>query len=283
MKTLRRILPVAVLALGSIVPAHALVLYSGSATWTVNEGFAQSLGWLDANFTGIKTRPEVLNPSQTSDGDYNRISGSSGTLGTSTTPGFGYTPGQVVVTDTIRPFGEVPLNDAGGTTPGQVGNSRTRQATTLDFDPTDVLGSWSQSNNAFAFTGNSALGEQIAFTGMQRWGGPFTGVLAYGDFGLRYNGTQLVLTSNIDFLNAEFATLGNPVINYSAETGLLSITGNLLVGEGLFVLDTSAAIGASFGTFSFTGSTVPEPSTYAAIFGLFAAGAALSRRRKRVL
>lgn len=260
----------------------AAVITGGTATWTVNEGFAQSLGWLDANFSGSKTRAQTLSEPATGDAYYNRISGTSGTLGNSTTAGYGNTPGQVQVGDTIRGYGEVPLNDAGGTTPGTPGSSRTRQATTLDFDPSNILGTWSTSNNGFAFTGNTLLGEQIAFTSMQRWGGPFTGVLVYGDFALRYNTSgQLVLTSNIDFLNAEFAVLGNPVFNYvgDANSGTLTLTGDLLVGEGLWVLDPSATIGQDFGDFSMTATVVPEPSTWA-LMGSGALLLSFLRRRR---
>lgn len=268
----------AALGVTSFATLPAATIAGGTATWTVDEGFSDALGWLDSNFGGSKTRAQILSGSTAGDAPYNRVSGQSGTLGTSTTPGGGNTPGRVIVTDSIRPFGEVPLNNAGGTTPGMVGSSRTRLATTLDIDPANILGSWSVSNNAFGFTGNTTLGEQIAFTGMQRWGGPFTGVLLYGDFGLRYNGTQLVLTSNIDFLHAEFATLGNPNITYN--NGILSIAGDLLVGEGLFLLDQTSTIGTKFGTFSMTATTsaVPEPSR--ALLIMSALVAVVWRRRK---
>jgi len=261
---------------------EAAVITGGTATWTVNEGFASSLGWLDSNFSASKTRAQVLSEPATGDASYNRITGSSGTLGNSTTMGVLGTPGQVQVVDTIRPFGEVPLNDAGGTTPGTPGSSRTRQATTLNFDPSNILGTWSTSNDGFAFTGGSVLGEQIAFTSMQRWGGPFTGSLVYGDFALRYNtGGQLVLTSNIDFLNAEFVVIGNPVFNYTgdAASGTLTLSGDLLVGEGLWLLDNSATIGQAFGNFNLTASVIPEPSTWA-LLGSGALLLGLLRRRR---
>jgi hypothetical protein len=254
----------AVASICLMAPLQAAIIIDGTATWTVNEGFSDALGWLDANYSGSKTRAETLVPSTPGDAPYNRLSGASGTLGTPTVPGFGNTPGQVVVGDTIRPYGEVPLNDAGGTTPGAPGASRTRQATTLDFDPTNIFGTWSTSLDLGAFVGTGGLGEQIAFTNMQRYGGPFTGVLVYGDFGLRYTGTKLVLTSNIDFLNAAFAEIGSPVINYigDANSGTLTISGDLLVAGGLNVLDPSSTIGENFGAFSMTANVIPEPSTY---------------------
>lgn len=263
------------LALSLAPVASAAVVTSGSATWTVNEGFASSLGWLDANFSESKTRAQVLSPSQTSDAPYNRVSGASGTLGTPTTAGFGNTPGQVIVGDSIRGFGVPPLNDAGGTTPGAPGSSRTRQATTLDFDPSNILGTWSKSTDSFGFT--SANGEQIGFTNMQRWGGPFTGVLVYGDFGLRYNtANQLVLTSNIDFLNAEFATIGSPVISL-LDSDTFRISGRLLTGEGLFILDQSAGIGTDFGSIVIDVNFVPAPGA-AVLLGV---GGLLATRRRR--
>ena len=105
----------------TLCPVHATsaaVVTGGSATWTVNEGFASSLGWLDANFSEAQTRAQVLSPSHVSDAPYTRLSGASGVLGTSTTAGYGYTPGQVVVGDSTRPLGVAPLNDAGGTSAG---------------------------------------------------------------------------------------------------------------------------------------------------------------------
>ncbi|MBL8876763.1 MAG: hypothetical protein JNM86_13285 [Phycisphaerae bacterium] len=234
------------LVAGPMNVASGAVVTGGSATWTVSEGFANSLGWLDANFSESKTRSEVLMSSQVSDALYTRLSGASGTLGTPTSPGFGYTPGQVVVGDSIRPFGVVPLNDAGGTSAGVPGSSRTRQATTLEFDPNNILATWTRASDNFGFT--MADGEQIGFTNMQRWGGPFTGVLVYGDFGLRYNtANELVLTSNIDFLNAEYATVGDPVISL-LDSNTLQISGRLRTGEGLFILDSSAGIGTDFGS-----------------------------------
>jgi hypothetical protein len=135
--------------------------------------------------------------------------------------------------------------------------------TTLIVDPSNILGTWSPSNDlAGVFVGNAVRGEQIAFTGMQRWGGPFTGVLVYGDFALRYvpgragqpalDGTLsgLVLTSNIDFLDTSIADLANASITSDGHT--LSITGDLLISGALNVLDPGAVIGRKFGTISVT-------------------------------
>lgn len=251
--------------------AFAATITGGTASWTVNEGFSDALGWLDANFSAGKTRAQTLSEPATGDAFYDRLSGASGTLGNSTTPGVNGTPGTVVVGDTIRPYGEVPLNDAGGTTPGVPGNSRTRQATTLDFDPAHILGTWSTSLDLGAFVGAGVLGEQIAFTTMQRYGGPFTGVLVYGDFALRNTGTKLTLTSNIDFLNAAFADIGSPQIMVSGNT--LTITGDLLVSGGLNVLDPSSQIGEDFGDFAMTATITPEPGTGLLLLLGFAAGA----------
>jgi hypothetical protein len=123
---------------------------------------------------------------------------------------------------------------------------------------------------------------------MQRWTGPFTGVLLYGDFALRYvpsrAGTTvgggllsgLVLTSNIDFTNASWADLANASITFQDQT--LSISGDLLISGGLKALDPAATAGEKFGTFSFVGSTIPEPSTEM-LGALFPLSVVLRRRR----
>ena len=67
----------------------------------------------------------------------------------------------VTLSDPIRPYG-VSASITG----------RTPQLTTLEFDDSDVLGTWSLSDDAFGFTGSTTLGEQIALTSMQRYTGP---------------------------------------------------------------------------------------------------------------
>ncbi|MEQ8667864.1 MAG: hypothetical protein RIC12_01745 [Pirellulales bacterium] len=224
----------------SVVSTNAVLggmISGGEATLTITEGVANGISAFDAYFNDLASRAETL-----------------GDAAPGNEPFITPSAGVVEVVDPIRPGGEVPVPY-----PGTPGSSRSRQITTLDVDPNDVLGSWSVSNDAFAFVGNATLGEQIAFTSMQRYTGPFTGSLLYGDFGLRYTGSKLVLTSNIDFPNAAFADIGNPSISVVGNT--LTITGDLLVGGGLNVLDPSAIPGTDFGDFSMTATIVPEPSS----------------------
>ncbi len=243
--------------------AHGEIVTGGSATMILQEGKAASIGWLDAHFTDAVERTETLSDPAPGDAFLNRLSGTPGTIGTGSTPGVPGVPGSVELRDPVRPSGEVP-----SIYPGVPGTTRSRQVTTLSFDPANVLGTWAPSNDAFAFVGNTSVGEQIALTSIQRWGGPFNGVLVYGDFAVRYvpgrAGTVtpggvlsgLVLTSNIDFLGAAWADIASATI--TAGPSGLNITGDLLVSGGLFVLDPIAVVGTKFGTLSLT-ATVPAP------------------------
>ena len=265
-RTMRRV--ASTIALTAVLfaasPANAgFVVSGGSATITIKEGMAASISEFDAYFNAATTRAQTLSLPAPGNVSFTESSNN---------------PGTVTLSDFIRPYGEVPLNDAGGTTPGVPGASRTREATTLQIEnPNNVLGSWSTSNDAFAFVGNSILGEQIAFTNMQRWTGPFSGSLVYGDFALRYTGSDLVLTSNIDFLNAAWAYIGSPTISLSGHT--LTISGDLLIGGALFVLDSSAIPRKDFGDITITATlvdpaAVPEPGTgMLAVLGLGTVGA----------
>jgi hypothetical protein len=259
----------------------AAVITGGTATWTVEEGKANSIGFFNAYFDDTKTRTQTLSDPSPGNGTFTRLSGVPGTLGTSTTSGIPGTPGLLQLTDPVR------ANGAAITT----GDGRSRQASSLDFNPADVLGSWDASSDFGPFVG-SAASEQIALTSMQRWGGPFTGALIYGDFALRYvpgraglstvGGTLsgLVLTSNIDFVNASFADIGNASISVVGNT--LQINGDLLISGGITALDPGAIAGTDFGNFSMTANfaPVPEPST----IGLAVAGGIgifLAARRRR--
>ncbi len=237
--------------------------YCGQAVITLEEGRAPSLGWVDAHFTDDRTRGQTLAAPAPGDAPLVRLSGVPGVLGTRTTPGIPGIAGVVQVTDVMRSFGSLPMPQLPETFPGVPGSTRSRQVTTLIVDPSNILSTWSPSNDlAGVFVGNTVQGEQIAFTSMQRWGGPFTGVLVYGDFALRYvpgragqpalDGTLsgLVLTSNIDFLDSSVADLANASITSDGRT--LRITADLLISGALNVLDPGAVIGTKFGTISVT-------------------------------
>jgi hypothetical protein len=249
-----------------------LVVSSGTATMTLDEGKADSIAWLDAYFSDAKTRGQILSDPALGDAPSLRLSGTPGTLGTSSASGTNGVAGRVQVIDTIRPFAQIPTPPLPDTYPGAPGASRTRQITTLRFSATNILGSWSPSTDSYGiFVNNTVASEQIAFTCMQRWGGPFTGVLVYGDFALRYvpsragtvaaGGTRsgLVLTANIDFLNSSWADLANASISLDGDT--LKISGDLLISGALNVLDSSAVVGTKFGTFNLAATVVPAPVT----------------------
>ncbi len=243
--------------------------YCGEVVLTLEEGRAPSLGWVDAHFSDSRTRGQVLSAPAPGDATLLRLSGIPGVLGTSTSLGIPGTPGVVQLRDLMRPFGSIPTPPSPDSFPGVPGSSRSRQVTTLIVDPNNILGTWSPSNDlAGVFVGNSVRGEQIAFTSMQRWGGPFTGVLVYGDFALRYvpgragqlalDGTLsgLVLTSSIDFLDTSVADLANASITSDGHT--LNITGDLLISGAMNVLDPGAVVGRKFGTISVT-SCLAQP------------------------
>lgn len=140
---------------------------------------------------------------------------------------------------------------------------RTLQATTVDLDPADILGSWTPATSDF---GPFVIGgEQIGLGGMMRWTGSFTGKLVFGDFALRFSPTRagvarqgnvlsgLVLTSNIDFAHAAYADLANititPVVNHQ-----FTISGDLVYSDGFAALTGDPEdTGVDFGDFIFTG------------------------------
>jgi len=211
---------------------------SGSVSLTITEGLANSISEFDAYFDATKSRAETL--SDAAPGNAPFVEDAAG----------------VALNDPIRPYGVVP-----NPFPGVPGSTRSPQKTTLVFDPADVMGSWTLSNDAFGFTGNSTKGEQIALTSIHRYTGPFSGVLIYGDFAIRRtSATELKLTSNIDFLNAEFASITNPVISVVSNT--LTISGDLRIDQGLFLLDSTAAVGAVFGSFTLSATIAPVPPPF---------------------
>ena len=103
--------------------------------------------------------------------------------------------------------------------------------------------------------------------------------MLYGDFALRRtSATELKLTSNIDFVNAEFASILNPTITIVGNT--LTISGDLLIDQALQLLDCTAVPGTDFGDFTLTATiqAVPEPSALA-LFGLGVLLPLLKRRK----
>lgn len=156
------------------------------------------------------------------------------------------------------------------------------QGTNLDIDPNNVLGSWSGGTDLGAFL---LGGEQIGLGGATRWdvnpllGG---GSLIVGDFGLRFSAARvgggrsgLVLTSNVSFTDVVFADIGNA--NISVVGSALTITGDLLISDGLIALGFPAATyGADIGDFSLSANLVPAPGALA----LLALVPAVRRRRR---
>ena len=240
-----------------------LVITSGSATLTINEGQADGISNFNAYFDELTTRTNILGLA--APGNLPFVD--SGTF--------------VQLNDPIRPFGVTPPSGLG----------RTPQLTTLEIEnASNVLGSWQSSADLGPFVGSNTS-EQIAFTSMHRYTGPFTGQLLYGDFALRYVSGRvglvrdgntlsgLVLTSNIDFANAAFADIGNASIN--VVNNQLLIGGDLLISDGLKALDVNATLGRDFGQFSVVANitAVPEPSSMLLVV-LPAVGLAWRRRRR---
>lgn len=244
------------------------VISNGSATLNLTEGVADGISEFNAYFNDGTSRADTL------------ALPAPGTAAFIESPADPAT-GTVSLIDPVRPHGVVPAEY-----PGTPGASRSRQVTNLDFDPANILGTWGASTDSFGTFVSLGSGEQIALTSMQRWTGPFTGSLLYGDFALRYvpgrvgvaalDGTRsgLVLVSNIDFLNSSWADIANATISSDGNT--LTISGDLLISGALNVLDPSATIGKKFGTFSLT-AVVPEPAS----LGLLGAGACLLLGRRR--
>ena len=116
------------------------IITGGSASFNITQGLADSIDHFDALFNATTTEADCLS------------------LPAPGNEAFTVPNNIVTYDDPIRPF------DA--TLPTVTG--RTPQATTLQIsDPSNVLGSWTTSNDAGTFVGSSTLGDQIAFTSMQ--------------------------------------------------------------------------------------------------------------------
>jgi hypothetical protein len=256
-KFLQSFIFVGILVFGSTVQqARADLIIGGTATFTFDEalsGASTPLNSLDAVFTGTQSRAETLSGA----GDpFDSVSGSEKTI-----------------TFSIN-----------GATPATIVGRPNNAATTLDYDASNVFGSWTPAGTDFgAFLSG---GEQIGLQSMTRWRGDFGGSLMFGDFAIRYapgriDGTRsgLVLVSNIDFANATYADLAN--ITTVATDSALNISGDLLYSNGFSLLTGDPTdVGVKFGSFQINAITaVPEPGS-----GLLVIGAAVlftARRRVR--
>jgi hypothetical protein len=157
-------------------------------------------------------------------------------------------------------------------TPSPAG--RQIQGTTLEIDPADLFGTWAAASDIGPFLFG---GEQIGFGGMTRWtldpGIP--GILLFGDWGIRYSPVRagtfagqtanirsgLVITSNIDFPDATFVDIGNASISVNGR--LLTITGDLLISDGLIVLGfPESNLGLNVGRFRLTARLAPIPTDW---------------------
>lgn len=257
MKSFHSILSGALLALGSAVAAHALVLDVGTAT--INFDTAAM-----ADHAPYRTIDGVFGLTE----DYNTMV--SGSL------------------PSIAPSGSVTFDLNFGTSTAPYG--RVYESTNLDLNPADILGSWGTSTDTGYFL-SLGSGEQIGFGGGVRVTGDYTGILVFGDFALRYSPSRvggennlsgLVLTSSAGgFANAVFANVANASISFVNDT--LSIEGDLLFAEGAALLAAGFpdVQDFKFGTISLTASAVPEPSSYALIFGTSVFALAFTRRRRR--
>jgi hypothetical protein len=147
---------------------------------------------------------------------------------------------------------------------------RYRQGTNLNYDPSNVLGSWSSSTVSGV---SVAGGQQIGLDGVIRTtvdpslGG---GAFLLGDFALRYatalvggQDSGLVITSNFSFQNFPLFDIGN--VSIVATSTSLTITGDLLLSSTYAAVFGGTA-GSDVGSISLVGYTstaVPEPGSIA--------------------
>jgi hypothetical protein len=222
--------------LSFLIPGAAVAdtLVSGTAVFSINEAASAAntpVTTLSAFFGSTETRDQILSA-----------------------PGVPFTPS--TLSFPAQPYA---ISNPTG---------RTLQATNTNLDPADLLGSWTPVANDF---GPFVVGgEQIGLSGMMRWTGTYTGVLLFGDFALRYSPSRtgvvrhgntlsgLVLTSNIDFVNAAYADLANVTIS-PLSNNQFTITGDLVYSDGFSALTGDPNDnGIDFGNFTFTGTLAPD-------------------------
>lgn len=242
MKSFSRILPVAILALGSILPARALVLsevVSGSAT--IN---------YDSSVFAVLTNPNFFDASS-NDLTYNQIID----LGT---------PGDATGWTGL-------VHDVNGTTlPG--GTRSTVQATTFSYDAADLTGTASGAIGLAGITRfavPSELGGGVVTFGDMR--------LVYAVASSSWK-IQAAFGWGSPF---EAFTLSNVSITGLTASGF-TLSGDLNVDPllgGFYQLDSSKPTGTFL--IEVTTAAVPEPSTYALLAGAFVGACVVMRRRVR--
>lgn len=177
----------------------------------------------------------------------------------------------------------------------------------LTFDTVESIDTWNVAGDSFNETSKNWLatggnpGGAIEFGGYHNGEGAGRGyMLSYTNDSFDFTGAteltfDMILTGPIDGTNVQlqilldgvgsgFTSLNSPLnltnwspysFDLSAVTpGANSLTLNFLVAAGAFE-GAGAFIAAD------NVSVIPEPSTYAALFGVLALGFALSRRRRR--
>ncbi len=241
MKKLLRILPFAVLALGSLVPARALVLsevVSGSATINYDSSAFLVLNnpnFFDASSNNL-TYSQIINQA---------------------------TPGNV------QSWTGLVHAVNGATLPG--GTRSTVQATTFSYDASDLTG-----------TATGAIG----LSGVTRFDVPAGlggGVVTFGDMRLVYTASTWKIQAGFGWGSPfEAFTLSDVSITGLSANGF-TLSGDLNTNPalaGFYQIDTGKPTGA-FSIDVVATSVVPEPSSYAAIFGAFAGAMVVMRRRRR--
>lgn len=227
----------------SAIPVQAGLITKGEATMTID-------------IAAMSTPPGLL--------AFERFYGALGDEASTLTrnqmvsPGGAPFPGSPTsANDLVHPVNGMVTSPTGG-------GIRYRQSTTLDYDASDVLGSWSESTwNVVKILDD---GEQIGLDGVLRLNfdpGLGGGVFLLGDYALRYApsrptpGSGLVVVNNFDYPNSPLFDIGNAVI--SATPNVLSITGDLLLSPE-YVFFFGGVDFADVGDFRMT-AAVPEPSS----------------------